>query len=151
MARMHSRRKGKSGSTKPLRKTQPSWVRYKSKEVELLITKLAKDGNTSSQIGIILRDSYGIPSVKVIITKRITELLKEKNLAQEIPEDLRALIKRLISVKKHFENNKNDMAALRGIQLTESKIKRLVKYYKRAKILPLSWKYESKKISLYTE
>jgi small subunit ribosomal protein S15 len=151
MARMHSRKKGKSGSTRPLRKTQPSWIRHNPKEVELVIVKLAKEGNTASQIGIILRDTYGIPNVKMITKKKITQILNEKNLSQEIPEDLMALIKKLVAVKKHLDNNKHDMSALRGMQLTESKIKRLVKYYKRIKKLPIGWKYDSKNISLYTE
>ena len=43
MARMHSRDKGKSKSTRPSSRDKPSWLRYTSKEVELLIVKLAKD------------------------------------------------------------------------------------------------------------
>ena len=34
MARMHSRDKGKSRSTKPSSKTVPSWLMYKPKEIE---------------------------------------------------------------------------------------------------------------------
>ena len=49
MARMYSRDKGKSGSTKPAKKTIPSWVRYKGKEVELLVKKLAKEGLTTAK------------------------------------------------------------------------------------------------------
>ena len=72
MARMYSRKKGKSGSKKPLKATLPTWVRYKSKEVELLITRLAKEGATPSHIGLILRDTYGIPNEKIITNKKIT-------------------------------------------------------------------------------
>ena len=43
MARMHSRKKGKHGSKKPAKKSTPSWTRYKPKEIEMLIAKLAKD------------------------------------------------------------------------------------------------------------
>ena len=52
MARMHSRKKGQSGSKKPLKKEKPTWIRYKPAEIELLIVKLAKEGKTSSEIGI---------------------------------------------------------------------------------------------------
>ena len=40
MARMHSRKRGKHGSKKPAKKTSPPWIRYKPKEVELLIAKI---------------------------------------------------------------------------------------------------------------
>ena len=75
MGRMYSRKRGKSGSTKPTKNKQPSWVRYKDKEVELLIVELAKEEKTPSQIGLILRDIYGIAYVKQIAGKRITKVL----------------------------------------------------------------------------
>ncbi|MBU1704355.1 MAG: 30S ribosomal protein S15, partial [Nanoarchaeota archaeon] len=142
MARMHSRNKGRSGSTKPAKKVLPSWVRYKPKEVEMLITKLSKEGKTSSEIGIILRDTYGIPSAKLIMKKRICELLEAKKLVHEIPEDLLSLIKRSVAIKKHLEENTRDNTAKRGLILTESKIKRLTKYYKKVGKVSHEWKYD---------
>tara|TARA_Y100000310_G_scaffold323770_1_gene384653 strand:- start:338 stop:856 length:519 start_codon:yes stop_codon:yes gene_type:complete len=151
MARMHSRDKGKSGSTKPSKKTKPLWTRHKSAEIELIVVKLGKDGQTASQIGMALRDSYGIPDVKVVTKKSVSEILKEKKILPEIPDDLMALMKKLVNLEKHFEANRQDKTSLRGIQLTESKIKRLVNYYKEIKKLPVDWKYDSKSIRLYTE
>jgi small subunit ribosomal protein S15 len=149
MARMYSRKKGKSASTKPTTKAQPTWLRYKAKEVEMLITKMAKEGKTTSEIGIILRDTYGIPDVKMVTKKSILKILKEKNLTKELPEDLFNLIKRYIQIKKHLEENKKDMPALRGLQLTESKMRRLVKYYKERDVLPKDWKYDEQSIRMY--
>ncbi|NQU78930.1 30S ribosomal protein S15 [Candidatus Woesearchaeota archaeon] len=151
MARMHSRDKGVSGSKRPLKKTVPSWIRYKPKEVELLVGKMAKDGKTASQIGLHLRDTYGIPDVKTLSGKRITAIIIEKKLAPQVPEDLRALIKKAALVRKHLEDNKQDMPAFRGLQLTDSKINRLVKYYKRTGKLDVSWKYDPSKASTYLE
>ncbi len=151
MARMYSRKKGKSGSTKPMRKTAPSWIRYGAKEIEMLIIKLAKEGHAPSKIGLILRDSYGIPLLKQITGKNITKLLKEKNLLPKLPEDVLALIKRSIAIRKHVEKNNKDETAKRGLTLTENKIKALAKYYKKIKRLPVDWKYEPKKIRLYLE
>lgn len=131
MGRMHSNKKGKSRSKKPL-VSNISWVRYPPKEVELLITKLAKEGLTSSHIGVILRDSYGIPNVKSLINKNLTDFLKEKGLISNISEDISSLSKSVNILKKHLEVNKHDMNALRGLQLTNSKIKRLEKYYNRS-------------------
>lgn len=148
MARMYSRKKGKAGSKKPLKKGLPLWVRYKPKEIELLISKLAKDGKTSSQIGIVLRDTYGIPNVKIITKKSITEILIEKGILPELPEDLAALIRKNVTILKHIEKNRMDESAKRGLLLTESKIKRLVKHYKRSGRLSSDWKYDPKKASM---
>ena len=58
MARMHSRKKGKSTSKKPIKKAVPVWIRYKQKEIEMLISKLAKEGNTASKIGTPVNDTF---------------------------------------------------------------------------------------------
>ncbi len=151
MARMHSRKKGKSGSKKPIKKTIPSWIRYKTKEIELLIVKLTKEGKTTSEIGMILRDIYGIPDARRLLGKKITDILDEKKMLPAIPEDLLKLIKRSIAIRKHLEENHKDQVGKRGLILTESKIRRLVKYYKKTKKLPVDWKYEPSKIRLYIE
>ncbi|MBW2965339.1 30S ribosomal protein S15 [Candidatus Woesearchaeota archaeon] len=151
MSRMHSRAKGVSGSKKPFKKTVPSWIRYKPKEVEMLILKMAKEGKAPSKIGLTLRDTYGIPDVKTLTGKRVTQILAEKKLLSDVPEDLRELIRKAALVRKHLEDNKQDRTALRGLQLTESKIKRLVKYYKGTGRLAVEWKYIPSKASTYLE
>ena len=151
MARMHSRKKGKSGSTKPVKKTAPLWSRYKSKEIEMLVMKLAKEGKTASEIGIMLRDMYGIPDIKLVTEKSISKILKEKKLSPAIPDDLTALIKKRISIQKHFEENKHDMPAKRGLRITDSKINRLVKYYKKSGKLTLEWKFNPKQASMFVD
>jgi small subunit ribosomal protein S15 len=148
MGRMHSSGKGKSGSKRPVKAVVPTWVRYKPKEVELLVAKLYKEKNNPSRIGVILRDVYGIPSVRVLTKKSINEILKSKDLQPEIPEDLMALMKKNIEIMKHLEENKKDQVAIRGLHLTDSKIKRLVKYYKSTKRLAADWKYDPEKIRL---
>jgi len=150
MARMHSRKRGRAGSKKPYNRPLV-WVRYKPREIELLIVKLAKDGKTSSQIGMILRDTYGIPDVRKIVSKRICKILAEKKLLAEIPEDLKALMRKSIMVKKHLDANHKDTHSKRGLGLTESKIRRLVKYYKSSGRLNASWTYDPEKIRLLIE
>ena len=151
MARMHSRKRGKHGSKKPAKKTAPSWVLYDAKKTELLIAKLAKDGKSASQIGILLRDAYGIPNVAALCGKSISAILKEKKLLQEVPEDLTALFKRYSGVRKHIESNKHDETAARGLHLTESKINRLIKYYKRTGRIPEAWKFNAERIGFFGE
>jgi len=151
MARMHSRKKGKSGSKRPLKPAMPTWQRLSAKEVEMLIVKLAKEGKSASEIGIALRDSYGIPSVKLITQKAISAILKEKELSKELPEDIIALMRRVDNIRSHMEMNRQDMTAKRGLQLTESKIRRLVKYHKQAGNIAVDWKYDPKNVRMYTE
>lgn len=148
MARMHSGAHGKSGSTKPIVKKTPSWVRYKARETELLVVKLAKEGKTPSQIGIFLRDVYGIPSVRTVSGKKVAAILKAKKLLTAIPEDLNSLIKKAITVRKHLGDNHKDMTAKRGLQLTESKIRRLVKHHKKTGRISQEWTYDPDKIKL---
>mgnify|MGYP006293433701 CR=1 FL=1 len=150
MARMHSRKHGKAGSNSPVNRTVPSWARS-AEEVELLVSKLAKEGYTPSKIGLVLRDMYGVPTTKLVAEKKITTILKEKEQLQELPEDLTALIKRAINIRNHLEENKQDQTARRGLILTESKIKRLVKYYKGTGRIAQDWKYHPDRIKLFVE
>lgn len=151
MARIYSRKKGKSKSIKPLKIVKKSWVRYSAKEVEALTVKLAKQGLTSSQIGIFLRDNYGIPDVKIITKKNIGKILKENKIESKMPEDIIALIKKDINLMKHMEMHKKDMTVKRGLQITESKINRLAKYCKRIGKLPKDWSYDKTKAKMYID
>ncbi len=148
MARKYSGSHGKHGSKKPTKKIKPSWVTYTPKEIEELVVKLAKAGKNPSQIGLVLRDSYGIPDVQIIANKKIKDILAENKITHELPEDLMSLIKREINILKHMEKNKHDMTAKRGLQLTESKIYKISNYYKRTKKLPADWKYDRERIKL---
>ncbi len=150
MARMYARKRGKAGSKKPAVKTTPRWVRYKKAEVEKLVIKLAKEEKPSTTIGQILRDQYGIPSVKNITGKTIAQIMKENNLYPKIPEDLFNLLKRAVDLREHLEENKGDYTSKRGLQLLESKIRRLGKYYKNRKVLP-DWKYDPERAKLLVQ
>ncbi|HDD70311.1 30S ribosomal protein S15 [Candidatus Bathyarchaeota archaeon] len=145
---MPKKEKGKSHSTRPVSKRPPSWCKYQPEEVEALVIKLAKEGNSPSRIGTILRDQYAIPLVKPITGKTITEILKEAELAPTIPEDLGNLLKKAARLAVHLEKNRKDLHNKRALQLIEAKIHKLSKYYKREGILPPNWKYEPKISSL---
>ena len=146
MARMHSRKKGKSGSTRPARLEKPVWVELSSEEVENEVIKLARKGFSQSLIGVILRDSYGIPLIKVVTGKSISQILKEKDIETPLPEDLTNLVKKALVLRKHLESNHKDLDSKKGLHRTESKIYRLIKYYKGKKILASDFKYDPDKI-----
>ena len=145
MARLYSRKRGQSGSKKPDRKESPEWVKLVPAEVEKLVMRLGERGLKPAQIGIILRDQHGVPDVKLAANKSVTQILEENNLLGQLPNDLENLIKKARKIKLHFDENKQDMDAKRGLQLTESKIRRLAKYYKRTGKLSAEWKYGGKK------
>lgn len=146
MARLHSRKKGKSGSVRPPRLEKPVWIERSAEEVENLVIKLARKGFSKSMIGIMLRDSYGIPLVKVVTGKKITQILDEHEIQVPLPEDLSNLVKKALNIRKHMEENHKDLEGKKGLQRTESKIYRLIKYYKKAKELEKDFKYDPEKI-----
>ncbi|NOQ37713.1 30S ribosomal protein S15 [archaeon] len=144
MARMHARTRGKSGSSKPADQTVPKWVEYKKGEVEKLVVKLGKQDMTSAAIGTVLRDRYGIPSVKAITSSTVSTILKDNKLYGKYPEDLLNLMRRAVSLGKHMDVNNKDVHSKRGLQLIEAKIRRLGKYYVKNGKMPAGWKYDPK-------
>merc|ERR1711924_212190 len=66
MGRMHSKGKGISRRSLPYKRTPPSWVKQSASDTIKEICNMAKKGYTPSQIGVVLRDSHGIPQVKMI-------------------------------------------------------------------------------------
>ena len=147
---MHSRKKGKAGSRRP-HGDAPAWTSYSSEEIAKLAQKYQKQGKSTSEIGMILRDTYGIASVRAITGKKIGGHLKEAGVQKEIPEDMMDLIKRLVLIQTHMERNKQDQTAKRGRLLTDSKIRRLEKYYKETGRLAKEWKLDRKRLKMYLE
>jgi hypothetical protein len=65
-----------ASSALPYRRSQPSWSKATPEEVSDQIFKLARRGLGPSQIGVILRDSHGIPQVRFITGNKILRILK---------------------------------------------------------------------------
>tara|TARA_B100001245_G_scaffold215152_1_gene182106 strand:+ start:155 stop:604 length:450 start_codon:yes stop_codon:yes gene_type:complete len=143
MGRLHTHNHGKSHSTRPIESKIPSWVNKQAKEVEELIIKYAKEGLTSSQIGVKLRDQYSIPLVKPILKKTISQVLQENKLSPEIPEDLNNIVNKAVGLQKHLKSNKRDNRNVRSLELIEAKVHRLSDYYKKNGRLSKTWKYKS--------
>ncbi|MCZ3365670.1 MULTISPECIES: 30S ribosomal protein S15 [Methanobacterium] len=127
---------------------KPEWVEYSTEEIEELILKLTKEGNSTSKIGIILRDQYGIPDVKLITGQKITKILEKHDQGLEYPEDLMNLIRRAVNIREHLEENPKDLHTRRGLRIIESKIRRLVRYYTREGVLPEGWRYDPRSAAL---
>lgn len=146
---MHSRKKGRARSKKPAAISK--WVEYNDKEVERLVLKLRKDGLNAAGIGRVLRDQYGIGSVKDITKKTIMQILEENNLISNIPEDLYNLLKKAVKLRNHLTKYRKDYTSKHGLELLESKIRRLIKYYVREGKLPKDFVYEPERAKLLVE
>jgi len=150
MGRMYSRGKGKSRSHKPPVKIVPKWLRGQKAKVEELVVELAKKYN-SAMIGTILRDQYGVPDVKVVTGKSIVQIMKEHNLYPEFPEDLLNLFRRAVNLYEHLKAHKGDKRSKHAFENLESKIRRLIKYYKREKRIPSDFVYDIEKVRLIVQ
>lgn len=141
MARLHAKRKGKSGSKRPFLKSNPAWAVSDAKEIEETVLRLHGEGLSTAEIGLRLRDGYGVPSVKLATGKGIMDILNAKGARIDLPEDLSALMRRAVQVQGHLREHRKDLSNRRGLQLIESKIRRLSRYYKERGVLPSDWDY----------
>ncbi len=148
MARMHARTKGRSSSNHPMVTENPEWVTTTEKEITDITIKLSRDGLSTAAIGLVLRDQYAVPNVRLATGKSINDMLAENDMTPALPEDLSNLMKRSINLNDHLKENRGDIGNRRNLQLIESKIRRLEKYYKRTSVLPSDWKYSAKTAEL---
>jgi len=140
-----------AGTTTKQEKQHPDWSALNPREVESRAVELAKSGKSTSEIGLILRDQYAVPDIRIATGKRLTKVLEENEVKQEIPEDLRNLINRASQLKKHLDEHKKDFKNKRGLQILESKIRGLEKYYRSQDRLPKEWKYTTQQAKLMSE
>ncbi|XP_072793480.1 small ribosomal subunit protein uS15-like [Vicugna pacos] len=140
---MHAPRKGLSQLALPYRRSVPTWLKLTSDDLKEQIYKLAKKGLTPSHISVIPRDPHGIAQVCFVTGNKILRILKSRELAPDLPEDLRHLIKKAVAVRKHLERNRKDKDAKFHLILIESHIYRLARCYETKRVLPPNWKYGS--------
>ena len=131
---MHTRRRGTSGSDRPVADDPPEWSDVDADAIEERVVELAEAGHDPSEIGLRLRDSgvdgTPIPNVKLATGKKITDILEEHDAAPELPEDLRNVMAKAVRLANHMDANPQDHQNKRALQNTESKIRRLVNYYR---------------------
>jgi len=105
---------------------KPTWLKYTKTEVEKIILKLADQDLTAEKIGLVLRDQYGIPDVKIFNIK-IKQVMKDK--FQE-PTNIN-LDKKLQGIIQHYKKNKQDKRAERSLIITKAKLKKRTDYNKK--------------------
>jgi small subunit ribosomal protein S15 len=131
---MHTRRRGSSDSDKPVADDPPEWSDVNEDAIVDRIVELAEAGHSPSVIGQKLRDEgvdgTPVPDVKLATGQKITEILEENDAAPELPEDLHNLMERSVRLREHMDENPTDHQNKRALQNTQSKIRRLVDYYR---------------------
>ncbi len=134
MARMHSRRRGSSGSDRPAADDPPEWSDVDEDAIEQRVVDLAEQGHSPSAIGRTLRDEgvmgTPVPDVSLATGKKITEILADHDADPDVPEDLRNLMEQAVRLRDHMEENPTDYQNKRALQNTQSKIRRLADYYR---------------------
>jgi small subunit ribosomal protein S15 len=151
MSRIHSGRKGRSGSHRPYPITKPEWVTITPEELVEQAVQLSKSGRSAAQVGLQLRDSFGVPSSRAVTGKRLEVVLSDAGVRTEIPDDLQALLKRVVHLQRHLETHPKDLANRRGLSLMESRIRRLARYYRQRRRLPETWRYSARAAALQVE
>jgi small subunit ribosomal protein S15 len=112
----------------------PEWSDVDEDAIEERVVELAEAGHSPSEIGLALRDEgvdgTPIPDVGLATGKKVTEILDENDAEPDLPEDLRSLFERAVRLTDHMDENPTDHQNKRALQNTESKIRRLVDYYR---------------------
>ncbi len=151
MAKLYTRRKGKSKSRKPVidRAEFGKGTSETSKEeIEQIILNYAKEGTSPALIGEKLKANNNVKYIQHALGKRLVTFLNENNIKSSVPQDLLDLIRKAVKIRKHIENNKGDVHNKTALSRTEAKIWRLTRYYTREGVLPSNWKYNPKTAEL---
>lgn len=114
----------KKESKKKATKSKPSWVKVKPEELEKIVVELAKNGESPSKIGIVLRDQHGVPKAKMF-GKKIVQILKENKVNYKT--DKQIVEERAERLKKHSAKHKHDPCSSRALTKNLWAISRLSK------------------------
>jgi small subunit ribosomal protein S15 len=147
MARMHSKKHGKSKSKKPVMEglAKPE---IDVPKIEALIKEMSKKGMEPAMIGLKLKQEHGVQYIKHSMGRSLTEIMESQGKHPQIPYDLTDLMKKAVSINAHLGANKHDVNNRIRMKKIESKIWRLTKYYIRRGQLPEGWRYDPKQAEL---
>jgi small subunit ribosomal protein S15 len=104
---------------------KPNWIKMKEPELKKVILELSEK-HAPSQIGIILRDQYGIPTTKVF-GKKLKAYMQELGIDRN--EDLENAEKKVDGLKEHLKNNITDRSAKHKLQHAQSRLNIIKKYF----------------------
>lgn len=108
---------------------KPVWLKLSEEELKKIIATLAEKYQ-AAQIGLILRDQYGVPTTKVY-GKKISAYLKEINKNEFF--EVKNIEVKVEKLKEHIKNNVTDKKAKHKFQKANSKLNALRKYFSKRK------------------
>jgi small subunit ribosomal protein S15 len=104
---------------------KPVWLKMTEEELKKVIAELSEKYQPA-QIGLILRDQYGIPTTKVF-GKKLSEYLNELGVDYNVePKNIKRKIEKM---QKHLEKNITDKKAKHKLQKSASKLNAMNKYF----------------------
>lgn len=148
MARLHSKKKGKSARKRAKRSEKAEFVEVSEDEIKEVVRNLYQQGTSVAQIGIVLRDEYGVPDFHAQVGVKLMEYLRSENIYKSFPEDLLNLFRRVVTMNEHLKGNKKDIHNQVKLTHVQSKIRRLLKYYKKSGKVPKDWNYSVERAAL---
>jgi len=104
---------------------KPAWLKMKEQDIIKIIAELSEKYQPA-QIGLVLRDNYGIPTTK-IYGKKLLSYLKE--LGKNTNPELENAGKKVERMKEHLKSNVTDRKAKHKLQKAQSRLNVLKKYY----------------------
>ncbi len=121
-------------------------------DIEKVIEELTKKGKTNADIGLYVKQNLKIKNIYAFCGEKIIDIQRRLKLKEnKLPDDLLDLIKKAVKLLKHRDENKKDNRALRGYQITVSKINRLRNYYIKKGRIPKTWRYSQETAKLLTK
>ena len=102
--------------------SKADWVKMKPAELEKIVVELYKQGESLAKIGLVLRDKYGIPRVK-LLGKKIKTILEDAKVTVRSEGEI--IQGKIDLLNKHIEKNKHDQPARKKLSKTLWSIKRI--------------------------
>jgi len=110
---------------KETKMVKPSWLKLSEEEMEKIIVDLSSK-HSPAQIGLILRDQYGVPTTKVY-GKKLSEYLEKAGIKTNT--ELENAKKKFEKMKEHLSLNKQDKRSKHKFQKAQSHLNAMNSYY----------------------
>lgn len=104
---------------------KPVWLKMTEEELKKLIAELSEKYQPA-QIGLILRDQYGVPTTRVF-GKKLSVYLKE--MGKESNTEVKNIEQKVSTMVEHLKRNGQDKKAKHKIQKANSKLNKMKKYF----------------------
>jgi small subunit ribosomal protein S15 len=103
---------------------KPVWLKMTEGDLKKLVLELSEKYQPA-QIGLILRDQYGVPTTKVF-GKKLSAYLREAGKNEFF--EVKNIEKKVAKIKEHMKNNGQDKKAKHKFQKANSRLNALKKY-----------------------